>query len=57
MSGMSVPHHCPYCGDEDLFPHAEQHGTWECRSCLRAFSVKFVGLLAPPAGPQTGGRS
>ena len=50
MSGMSVPHHCPYCGDEDLFPHAEQHGTWECRSCLRAFSVKFIGLLTPNSG-------
>ncbi len=54
MSGHSVPHHCPYCGDEDLFPYAGdtpgQHGTWECRSCLRAFSVRFVGLLAPGGG-------
>lgn len=40
-----VPYHCPYCGDEDLRPSEIGHGTWECRSCARAFSVKFVGLL------------
>jgi len=41
-----VPYHCPYCGDEDLRPHQDTHGAWECRSCLRAFSVKFLGLLS-----------
>jgi len=46
--GHTVPQHCPYCGDDNLFPHGETHGSWECRSCLRAFGVKFVGLLAPP---------
>ena len=51
MSGHSTLMYCPYCGDEDLFPHGEAHGAWECRSCRRAFSVKFVGLLAP--GRQT----
>jgi ribosomal protein L37AE/L43A len=40
-----VPYHCPYCGGEDLRPHAEAHGAWECRECLRVFSLKFVGLL------------
>jgi hypothetical protein len=49
MSGHSVPLHCPYCGGEQLFPHGETHGAWECRECLRAFSVKFVGLLRPSA--------
>ena len=44
--GHSAPMYCPYCGDEDLVPHGEAHGAWECRSCRRAFSVKFVGLLA-----------
>lgn len=34
--------HCPYCAEEDLFPI--EHGGWECRSCSRAFSVKFLGL-------------
>ncbi len=48
MSGHSVPFHCPYCGDEDLRPHEDGHGAWECRSCLRAFRLKFLGLLAPP---------
>ncbi len=46
--GHSVLQHCPYCGDDDLFPHGEAHGEWECRSCRRAFAVRFVGLLAPP---------
>jgi hypothetical protein len=47
MSGHSVPLHCPYCGGERLFPHGDTHGAWECRECLRAFSVRFVGLLSP----------
>ncbi len=34
--------YCPYCGEETLFP-AERG--WECRSCLRAFSVAFLGLV------------
>jgi hypothetical protein len=50
MSGHSVPLHCPYCAGEDLHPHGESHGAWECRECLRAFSVKLHGLLSPPAG-------
>ncbi len=51
MSGHSVPLHCPYCAGENLHPHGESHGAWECRECLRAFSVKFVGLLSPPVRP------
>ena len=47
MSAHTVPLHCPYCAGEDLHPHGDTHGAWECRECLRAFSVKFVGLLAP----------
>ena len=30
---------------EDLRPHAETHGTWECRACTRVFTLKFVGLV------------
>jgi transposase-like protein len=48
----AVPFHCPYCGDEDLRPHEDKHGDWECRSCLRAFSLRFLGLLTPPAAEQ-----
>jgi ribosomal protein L37AE/L43A len=49
MTDRMVPYFCPYCGDEDLRPSEAGHGTWECRSCARAFSVKFVGLLRNPA--------
>ena len=52
MSERATPFHCPFCGDEDLFPHesadaAVQNSSWECRSCLRAFSVKMLGMLRP----------
>jgi hypothetical protein len=43
--------HCPYCGGERLFPHGDAHGAWECRECLRAFSVRFVGLLSQASVP------
>ena len=36
--------YCPYCAEETLFPI--EAGGWECRSCLRAFSVAFLGLIA-----------
>jgi len=36
--------YCPYCAEETLFPI--EAGGWECRSCLRAFSVKFLGLTS-----------
>jgi len=44
----SAPYYCPYCGEEDLFPHGESHGAWECHSCRRVFTVSFRGLLAGP---------
>jgi transposase-like protein len=43
--------HCPYCGEEDLRPNEEAPGAWECRSCLRIFTVKFVGLLSREGRP------
>jgi hypothetical protein len=55
----AVPYHCPFCAEEDLRPHGTTHGAWHCRTCLRAFSVRFLGLAAhepwddapaPPAG-------
>ena len=58
MTARAVPYHCPYCGDEDLRPHetvsdagepTSPHGSWECRSCLRAFSLKMLGQLRRPA--------
>ena len=40
----AAPLYCPYCGEEDLRPHEATHGAWECRSCVRVFSLKFLGL-------------
>ena len=55
MSRHASPFHCPYCGDEDLFPREDG---WECRSCLRAFSVKTLGLIRPSAPvPASGSES
>jgi ribosomal protein L37AE/L43A len=56
VSERAVPFHCPYCGEEDLRPHEAQHGAWECRACLRAFSLKLLGLLRPPAPARGVGR-
>jgi transposase-like protein len=58
MSAHSAPLHCPYCAGEQLHPHGDSHGAWECRECLRAFSVRFLGLLSPASGqsrPAEGG--
>ncbi|GAA3798051.1 hypothetical protein GCM10022226_16770 [Sphaerisporangium flaviroseum] len=43
VSERAVPFHCPYCGDEDLEPY-EGDGGWYCRSCARAFKLKFLGI-------------
>lgn len=57
MSGHATPYHCPFCGEGDLWPHenltapeGDQRGAWECRSCLRAFSLKALGLVRPASG-------
>ena len=51
MSERSVLNHCPYCGDDNLWPHEAEDatGAWECRSCLRAFKVTMIGHLSRPA--------
>ena len=60
MSARMTPFHCPYCGEENLWPHEADaaasgdqpvggHGAWECRSCMRAFKVSFLGILRPTA--------
>ncbi|CAM3239745.1 hypothetical protein NODU109028_05970 [Nocardioides dubius] len=57
MSERAVPYLCPFCGNEDLRPHeavdadgevTSPRGTWECRACLRAFSLKMLGMLRRP---------
>ncbi|GAB3749871.1 Insertion element protein [Microlunatus parietis] len=40
--------YCPYCAEETLFPI--EGGAWECRSCWRAFSIKFLGLRPAEQG-------
>ena len=52
MSERAQPFHCPYCGDENLFPRA---GAWECRSCLRSFTVQMTGMIPHPGGEGAGG--
>jgi transposase-like protein len=61
MNQRAVPFHCPYCGDVDLRPYeaaeGSWHGQWECRSCLRAFSLKMIGLITPRSDePKGSGR-
>jgi ribosomal protein L37AE/L43A len=55
MSESSTSHadrqaimYCPYCAEETLFPL--ERG-WECRSCYRAFSVAFLGLVSRDRAP------
>ena len=44
MSARAVPFHCPYCGDENLFPHDPEdgtaHGAWNAApACGRSRSA------------------
>lgn len=59
MSERATPQHCPYCADDDLRPHVvtdaageptSPPGAWECRACLRAFSLRMLGQLDRPTG-------
>ncbi len=42
MSGRFPVNLCPYCGEEDLRPDVDD-GAWNCRACLRRFSVSYLG--------------
>lgn len=46
-TARAVPFYCPYCGDEDLRPLDDTHGTWWCQSCRRAWSLKMLGTGTP----------
>ena len=55
MSERAFPNSCPYCGDDNLWPHQSTEdspgfGEWECRSCLRAFKLTMLGQIARPGG-------
>jgi len=43
----AVPFYCPYCGDEDVRPLTDTHGTWWCQSCRRAWALKMLGIGTP----------
>ncbi len=45
MTERAVPYHCPYCGEQDLYPLEKG---WECRACLRAFAVTFLRQVRRP---------
>ena len=47
MSERAAPFYCPYCGDEDLRPLTDTHGTWWCQSCRRAWSLTMIGTGTP----------
>jgi ribosomal protein L37AE/L43A len=44
MTERAVPYLCPFCGEEDLRPVPD--GGWNCRGCLRVFSLTFHGTWA-----------
>ncbi|GAB2768998.1 hypothetical protein GCM10027020_22580 [Nocardioides salsibiostraticola] len=57
MSERATPFHCPFCGESDLWPHEgpdADAGSWECRGCLRAFSLKMLGMVRPDQGAGSG---
>ena len=53
----ATPHHCPFCGEEDLRPAEDDPAAWTCRSCARVFTVALVRVdhsLIPAHGQQEG---
>jgi ribosomal protein L37AE/L43A len=48
------PFFCPYCGDEGLRPHGEQHGEWQCEACRQVFLLRAV-KPARPSRPTASG--
>ena len=50
-SSRAEAYHCPFCGEADIRPHSATTGEWECRSCLRAFTVTLLGMIRPPVFP------
>ena len=47
MTAHQPPFYCPYCGEEDIRPHGEKPGEWECGSCRRVWTLHPVR----PGGP------
>ena len=38
---------CPDCGQPGSMALAGPEEGWECRSCLRAFAVTYLGMVQP----------
>ena len=39
--------YCPYCGEDTIRPWGDdpaKHTDWRCEACLRAFTVRYMGL-------------
>jgi transposase-like protein len=51
----AVPFYCPFCGEEDLFPAEDTHGSWHCHGCTRVFSLRLAGLRSPGTAEPPGG--
>lgn len=60
-SRRAQPYHCPFCAEEDLRPHGVELDAWECRACLRAFRLNFLGMVRPSdfstSGPESANES
>lgn len=54
-TARAVPFYCPYCGDEDLRPLGDAHGTWWCQSCRRAWKLSMIGTGTPEEITQSPG--
>ncbi|MFN2615392.1 MAG: hypothetical protein ABR552_11330 [Actinomycetota bacterium] len=37
------PFYCPYCGEQDIRPTAEERTFW-CRTCDRVWTLRFMAL-------------
>lgn len=42
----ATPYYCPYCGEQDLRPAAEE-ATYHCRTCDRLWTLRYVRLGIP----------
>jgi hypothetical protein len=48
----ATPFYCPYCGEQDLRPAAEER-TWHCRTCERLWKLEFKRIGNPGAATST----
>lgn len=58
MSPHAAPFYCPYCGEQDIRPGADE-ATFDCRVCQRSWRLTFVpgGAPATPTRKVVEGRT